>query len=84
MYMNLVSASARNICSHVAPFSLRLQSEKENKIRAKCRRLDTYFPEVVHHLALCALLQQRRLIEGRSSVPYSPDELTEQVIQYAE
>jgi len=60
MYMRLVSASARNICRHVASFSCWLHSEKENKVRAKYHGLETYFPEVVHHLSVRALLQQRR------------------------
>lgn len=86
MYMNLVFASARNICSCVTPYSLWLQSEKEYKIRAKCHGLETYFPAVVCHLLLYALLQHQREIdfEGRPAVPYSPVELTEQVIQCAE
>lgn len=48
---------------YVAPFYLRLQSEKETKIRAKRHGLETYFPEVLHHLSLHALQQMRETMK---------------------
>lgn len=47
---------------YVAPFYLQLQSEKETKIRAKRHGVETYFPEVLPHVSLHALLQQMREI----------------------
>lgn len=58
-----------------------LQSEKENKIRAKCHELETYFPVIIiFHCIYSCFCSEEVGFEGGLAVLCSSDELTEQVV----